>query len=46
MDRASTWAWPELIDYVDAMARDLTRAEPIHEYMSRKPQAHPPARGG
>ena len=46
MDRASTWAWPELIDYVDAMARDLTRAEPIHEYMSENPRRIRPARAG
>ena len=46
LDRASTWAWPELIDYVDDLARDLTRVEPIHEYMSENPKRIRPARAG
>lgn len=46
LDRASTWAWPELIGWVDGLARELTGREPIHEYVSHNPARIRPPRAG
>lgn len=46
LDRASTWAWPELLDFVDGLARELTGKEPIHEYVSANPERIRPPRAG
>lgn len=46
LDRASVWAWPELLGWTDALARELTGKEPIHEYIAERPERIRPPRAG
>jgi len=46
LDVASTWAWPELLGFVDDLARELTGREPVHEYLSENPKRIRPPRAG
>ena len=46
LDRASVWAWPELFEWVDALAREVTGTEPIREYLSENPKRIRPPRAG
>jgi hypothetical protein len=46
LDRASVWAWPELFNWVDALAREVTGAAPIYEYFAERPTRIRPARAG
>jgi N-acetylated-alpha-linked acidic dipeptidase len=46
LDVASTWAWPELLRFVDDLSRQLTGREPVHEYVSENPKRIRPPRAG
>ena len=46
LDVVSTWAWPELMSFVDAVAREVSGREPVHEYVSEDPGRIRPPRAG